>query len=110
MKNIKFLPLLLIIAAFASCNQQGQSESSDLAVPVSVEDIKLQGIKQFVSTTGTVKATSEIVLNSEMMGNYYLQNNPATGRPFKLGDRVNKGKPSLNLKMRNTRTTWQWMR
>lgn len=97
MKNIKFLPLLIIIAAFISCNQQGQSESSDLAVPVSVEDIKLQGIKQFVSTTGTVKATSEIVLNSEMMGNYYLQNNPATGRPFKLGDRVNKGQTIVKL-------------
>jgi membrane fusion protein, multidrug efflux system len=91
MKNIKYLPLFLIIAAFTSCNQQTQSESSDLAVPVSVEDIKLQSIKQYVSTTGTVKATSEVVLNSEMSGFYYLQNNPATGRPFKLGDRVNKG-------------------
>jgi membrane fusion protein, multidrug efflux system len=91
MKNIKYLPLFLIIAAFTSCNQQTQSESSDLAVPVSVEDIKLQSIKQYVSTTGTVKATSEVVLNSEMSGFYFLQNNPATGRPFKLGDRVNKG-------------------
>jgi RND family efflux transporter MFP subunit len=45
---------------------------------------------QFVSTTGTVKATSEITVNSEMTGEYFLQNNPATGRPFKLGDRVNK--------------------
>ncbi len=90
MKNIKYLPFFLI-AVFASCNQQSQSESSDLAVPVSVEDIKLESIKQFVSTTGTVKATSETVLNSEMAGEYYLQNNPATGRPFKLGDRVSKG-------------------
>ncbi|MFW6289919.1 MAG: efflux RND transporter periplasmic adaptor subunit [Mariniphaga sp.] len=91
MKSIKYLPLLLILAAFASCNQQSQSESSDLAVPVSVEDIKLQSIKQFISTTGTVNASFEAVLNSEMTGEYYLQNNPATGRPFKLGDRVNKG-------------------
>ncbi len=91
MKNMKYLPLLLIIAVFASCNQQSQSETSDLAVPVSVEDIKLQSIKQFVSTTGTVNASSEIALNSEMAGDYYLQKNASTGRPYKLGDRVNKG-------------------
>lgn len=91
MKDTKSWLLLLIIAAFTSCNQQGQTESSDLAVPVSVEDIRFQSIKQFVSTTGTVRATSEALLVSEMTGNYNLQNNPATGRPFKLGDRINKG-------------------
>lgn len=91
MKNIKFLPLILILAAFAACNQQSQSESTELAVPVSVEDLKLQSIQQFVSTTGTINATSEITVNSEMAGDYYLQNNPATGRPFRLGDRVTSG-------------------
>ncbi len=91
MKYIKFFPIILILAAFAACNNPGQSVSTELAVPISAEDIKLQGIMQFVSTTGTVKATSEVVVNSEMTGDYILQNNPATGRPFKLGDRVNKG-------------------
>lgn len=97
MKTIHYLSLIILIAVFASCSQQGQSESTELAVPVSVEDIKLQGIKQYVSTTGTVKATSEVVLNSEMTGEYYLQNNPATGRPFKLGDRVNKGQTIIRF-------------
>jgi len=91
MKNIKFLPFILILTAFAACNNQSQSTSTELAVPVSAEDIKLQGIMQFVSTTGTVKAASEVVVNSEMTGDYYLQKNPATGRPFKLGDRVKEG-------------------
>ena len=91
MKNIQFLPIILILMAFAACNNQSQSVSTELAVPISAEDIKLQGIMQFVSTTGTVKATSEMVVNSEMAGDYYLQKNPATGRTYKLGDRVNKG-------------------
>jgi RND family efflux transporter MFP subunit len=91
MKNIKFLPLILIVAVFAACNQQSQSESAELAVPVSVEDLKLQSIQQFVSTTGTVNATAEATVNSEMAGDYYLQTNPATGRPFRLGDRVTRG-------------------
>lgn len=90
MKNIKFFPFIILVA-LAACNQQTQSESSELAVPVSVEDIRLQSIEQFISTTGTVNATAEVTLNSEMAGDYFLQNNPATGRPFKLGDRVNKG-------------------
>jgi membrane fusion protein, multidrug efflux system len=97
MKTMKFLSFIIILTVFASCAQQGQTESSELAVPVSVEDVKLRGIKQFVSTTGTVKATSEVVLNSEMTGEYYLQNNPATGRPYKLGDRVNKGQTIIRF-------------
>ncbi len=90
MKNIKFFALI-ILAALAACNQQTQSGSTELAVPVSVEDIRLQSIEQFISTTGTVNATAEVTLNSEMAGDYYLQTNPATGRPYKLGDRVSKG-------------------
>ena len=97
MKRIKFLPLVIILAAFVSCNQQGTTESADLAVPVSVEDIRLQSIQQFVSTTGTISATASVVLNSEMAGEYFLQNNPATGRPFKLGDRVNRGQTIIRF-------------
>lgn len=97
MKNIKFFPLIILVALAAACNQQTQSESSELAVPVSVEDIRLQSIEQFISTTGTVNATAEVTLNSEMAGDYYLANNPATGRPFKLGDRVNKGQTIIRF-------------
>lgn len=97
MKNIKFLTFLFIIATLFSCNRQTQSESADLAVPVSVEDIRLQSIRQFITTTGTVRATSEVILNSEMTGEYYLQTNPATGRPFKPGDRINKGQTIIKF-------------
>ncbi len=97
MKNFQVILFLTISSIIAACSNQGQSESTELAVPVSVEDIKLQGISQFVTTTGTVNATSEVVLNSEMTGNYFLQVNPATGRLFKLGDRVNKGQTIIRF-------------
>ena len=97
MKSLKLFALIVSVA-LAACNQQSPSESSELAVPVSVEDIKLQHIEQFVSTTGTVNATSEIVMNSEMAGDYFLQINPATGKPFKLGDRVSKGQKIIVFK------------
>jgi len=92
MKNIKLL-LLMAAAAFAavSCNNQQQGESTELAVPVSVDNVKKQSISQYINTTGTAKAIMETTLNSEVSGNYNLLINPATGKPFKLGDRVKEG-------------------
>lgn len=92
MKNIK---LLLMIAALGvaavSCNNQPQSESTELAVPVSIENVKKSSISQFINTTGTAKAIYETALMSEVTGKYNLQTNPATGKPFKLGDKVKEG-------------------
>ena len=91
MKNIKLLILGLVVIVAMSCNNQPASESADLAVPVSVENIKLKSIRQFITTTGSAKASSETELTSEVEGNYHLQVNPKTGKKFKLGDRVEKG-------------------
>ncbi len=92
MKNIRlFLLMAAVGAAAVSCNNQPQSESTELAVPVSVENVKKQSISQYINTTGTAKAMYEVSMNSEVTGKYYLQTNPATGSPFKLGDRVKEG-------------------
>lgn len=91
MKNIKFLFLALVVMIGISCNNQPVSESADLAVPVSVENIKLKSIQQFITTTGSAKARSETELFSEIEGKYSLQTNSRTGKKFKLGDRVDKG-------------------
>ncbi|MFV0593540.1 MAG: efflux RND transporter periplasmic adaptor subunit [Draconibacterium sp.] len=97
MKNIKLLYLAFIVVSAISCNNQPSSESSDLAVPVSVEGIKLKSIQQFITTTGTAKAKSETELTSEIQGDYKLQVNPKTGRKFKLGDRVEKGQAIIKF-------------
>ncbi len=97
MKNIKLLYLALIVVVAVACNNQTTSESSDLAVPVSVENIKLQSISQYITTTGTAKARSETELTTEIEGNYFLQINPKTGKKFKLGDRVEKGQAIIKL-------------
>ena len=97
MKNIKFLYLALIVIVAISCNNQPTSESADLAVPVSVENIKLKNIQQFITTTGTANAISQTDLVSEIEGDYYLQVNPKTGKKFKLGDRVDKGQVIIKL-------------
>lgn len=98
MKNIKLLLFLAgIIAVSVSCNNQPQSETTELAVPVSVENVKLQSISQYINTTGSAKSMSETSLNSEIAGEYRLMNNPATGKPFKLGDRVKEGQVIVQL-------------
>jgi membrane fusion protein, multidrug efflux system len=97
MKRIKFILLVGIVAGLGACNPQVQNEEADLAIPVSVVDIKAQSIQQYINTTGTAKAIYETELASEMAGEYQLRINPATGRPFKLGDQVRAGQVIIHL-------------
>jgi membrane fusion protein (multidrug efflux system) len=81
---------LAILAAGGCKNQQTDAET-EVAVPVSVLDIRPSSIEEFIETNGTVYPTREAELKSEMSGKYLLQNNPRTGRPWSLGDRVSTG-------------------
>ncbi len=97
MKNIKLLILGAVVAVAFSCNNQQSSETTDLAVPVSIENVKLQSIQQYINTTGTAKAKAETELFSEISGDYRLLKNPKTGRKFQLGDRVQAGQVIIKL-------------
>lgn len=82
---------LLIAAGLASCRNEQKNAQSDIASPVSVQELKKSSISQKINTSGTAMATYEVTLNSEMSGAYRLQTNPRTGKPYKLGDAVKKG-------------------
>lgn len=97
-KKIHFPLFMLLLFALASCNNQTQDAEADLAIPVSVDDLKPGSIEQTINTTGTVVATKEVSLITEMAGDYYLAVNPKTGRPFALGDQVNEGQVIVELK------------
>jgi len=84
------LPLLLLIAV-SSCSPEDSNIRTDIKIPVSVVSIKPQNISSFIETTGTVYSSKEGVMKSEVSGIYRLQRNPATGRPFALGDAVKAG-------------------
>jgi len=93
-----FLPLLLAGALLlTSCGDDGEDFEAEIAVPVSVEEVKLRSIEEFIIATGTVNSTKEMDLVSEMRGLYELQTNPSTGRPFVLGDRVTAGTTIVRL-------------
>ena len=75
----------------SGCNNQNQNLSADVEIPVSVEDIKLRTMEEFVNTTGTAFPKGEIILKSKIAASYFLEKNPETGRAWQLGDRVKAG-------------------
>jgi len=90
MKKILLL-LCLSIVLLAGCRNQETNLDADVEIPVSVEDIILKPIEEFVSTTGTVYPVVDVELKSEISAQYFLENNPRTGRKWQLGDKVNTG-------------------
>jgi len=80
-----------------SCKPEESNVETDVAVPISIEDIKLTSIEEFISTNGTVLATKEVEVSCEMSGNYKLLNNPRTGRTWALGDRIKEGELLVSI-------------
>ncbi len=97
MKINKLWRLLLVLPVLASCGNQQSQVQNDIAVPVSVIDVKKGPIVQYINSTGTANAASQVVLATEMAGNYSMVVNPKTGREFKLGDQVEKGQVIVRL-------------
>ncbi len=88
---------LLCIALLSACNSQPESNPNDIATPVSVKELRKSAINKLVNTTGSANPTFGVELNALTSGHYMLQNNPRTGRPFKLGDAVTKGQTIIRL-------------
>lgn len=80
-----------------SCNSNQGNSASETTTPVWVEDVKYRSIEEYITTTGTAKAAKTIEISSENNGDYYLQTNPKTGRPYRLGDIVEAGAVIIKL-------------
>ncbi|MCK4550238.1 MAG: efflux transporter periplasmic adaptor subunit, partial [Candidatus Krumholzibacteria bacterium] len=95
MKRITLLSIVLL--AFISCGGGDQGADVEVAVPVSVEEMVLGPIEEFVTATGTVNASMEVTITAELGGEYILLDNAKSGRPFALGDIVKKGTKIIRL-------------
>jgi RND family efflux transporter MFP subunit len=93
----QFIALIALIGATTACNNQPTNTTTELAVPVSVNDIKPRSIEKIINTTGTLNATKKTTLATEMTGKYKLLINPKTRRPFALGDQVENGQVIVQL-------------
>jgi membrane fusion protein, multidrug efflux system len=80
-----------LIIAITACRNSDQNLTADVEIPVSVEELKLKSIEEFVNTTGTAFPKGEIELKSKIAAAYFLEKNPQTGRLWKLGDKVKTG-------------------
>lgn len=80
-----------------SCNNNRGNSVSETTTPVWIEDVQYRNIEEYITTTGTAKASKTIELKSETNGAYYLQKNPKTGRPYQLGDIVEAGAVIVRL-------------
>ena len=94
----KILLSVLGVLFIVACRNQESNLDTDIAVPVSVEEIKPKAIEQFITTTGTVLSVKEVTLKSQISGYYYILKNPKTGRPYMLGDFVNKDQEIILFK------------
>jgi RND family efflux transporter MFP subunit len=105
MKNSSKWVLFALIPVMAACGNQGSQVNNDLAIPVSVADVVKKSIVQYINTTGTATAASQVTLYTEMAGSYYLNKNPRTGGLYKLGDIVEKGEVIVKLENPETQNS-----
>jgi len=101
MKRITLIKYALIPLFFLSivsaCKNEEPDAEADIAVPVSIIDIKYQSIEEFITTNGTVLPTKEVKMVSEMSGTYKLLKNPRTGRVWALGDIIKAGEEVVSI-------------
>jgi membrane fusion protein (multidrug efflux system) len=99
MKTSKYkITILLSAMIFAgACRQPDLNVETTIEVPVGVIEAGTSSIEEFINTTGTVYPVKEASLNSEIEGEYQLQTNPVTGKPYALGDEVRKGDVIIKL-------------
>ncbi len=86
-----FLAVAIALTAITGCRNQDQNLTADVEIPVSVEDIRLKSIEEFINTTGTAVPKGDIEVKSKVTASYFLEKNPQTGRNWQLGDRVKAG-------------------
>ncbi len=99
MKQLRFALWSLVIPALlvSSCKQPDMEVTTTVEVPVGVIEATTSAIEEFISTTGSVYPLKEVTLTSEITGEYRLRVNPATGKPYALGDRVKSSVTIISL-------------
>jgi membrane fusion protein (multidrug efflux system) len=98
MKKLKTgIIALLLLIILQSCDNEESDIQTEIKIPVSVVSIKPQSISRFIETTGTVYSSKEAIMKSELSGIYMLQVNPATRKPFALGDMVKSGQVLIRI-------------
>lgn len=89
-KELLYL-ILIAPSLIMSCRNNDKNLNADVEIPVTVEDLKLRHIGEYISTTGTAYPKGDVTLKTRITAAYYLEKNPETGRNWQLGDKVRTG-------------------
>ncbi|SMO77799.1 RND family efflux transporter, MFP subunit [Saccharicrinis carchari] len=96
----KYIPIAFLALLLAACNNQQNRFSTDIAIPVTIQEVKLSSIQEVFTATGTIVSEYESKLNTQSSGEYYLQTNPRTGKKYKMGDAVKQGDVVIKIEDR----------
>lgn len=91
LKKTKLFVLMGTLLVLGACNNETTKSKSEVTVSVRVSKLEKGSMEQTETITGTARSKMEIVLSSEAEGEYTLQENPNTKKPYQLGDKVKKG-------------------
>jgi len=79
------------------CQSFDSDNELQISIPVSVEEVKIGPIEEFITTTTTVYAIKNTILSSEVEGNYRLSTNPRTKKAFGVGDKVRQNEVMIHI-------------
>ncbi len=93
MKKINLLYAISTVLLFGvACNSETATTSqSQISLPVSVEDVVKSNLEQLTVTNGSLVPMASAIVSNKVGGVYQPATNPATGKYYKIGDRIKKG-------------------
>lgn len=99
MKRTNILYTLSATLLFAaSCSTStDNSGRTQISIPVSVEEVTKSSLEQLTTTNGTLVPMASAEISSAISGKYQPAINPATGKYYKIGDKVKKGELLASL-------------
>ncbi len=92
MKKSNILYAAAATLLMASCSSATTTTSQvQISTPVTIEEVELSSLEQLTTTNGTLIAMSSAIVTNKVEGVYRPATNPATGKVFKIGDKVKAG-------------------
>ncbi|MFI3281328.1 MAG: efflux RND transporter periplasmic adaptor subunit [Rikenellaceae bacterium] len=98
MKKINLIYAVSSSLLFAACSSStGTTSQAQISIPVSVEEIVAGDLEQLTSTNGSLIPLASATVTNKVGGIYRPAINPATGKYYKIGDKVRAGEVLARL-------------
>ena len=93
----RYLLVFYIGLLMIGCQSFDSDNDLQISIPVSVEEVKIGPIEEFITTTTTVYAIKNTILLSEVEGTYRLSTNPRTKKTFGVGDKIRQNEVMIHI-------------